>query len=42
MELGRYSTMGFAKNSRHKTFDGDGVLVVAGGYATLQDLSGKE
>jgi len=28
--------------SRHKTFDGDGVLVIVGGYATLQDLSGKE
>ncbi|KAF8468944.1 SNF2 family N-terminal domain-containing protein [Kalaharituber pfeilii] len=27
---------------KHKTFDGDGVLVLSGGYATLQDLSGKD
>ncbi|KAF8439543.1 SNF2 family N-terminal domain-containing protein [Terfezia claveryi] len=27
---------------KHKTFDGDGVLVIAGGYAILQDLSGKD
>jgi len=27
---------------KHKTFDGDGVLVISGGYAVLQDTSGKE
>ncbi|RPB23197.1 hypothetical protein L211DRAFT_787171 [Terfezia boudieri ATCC MYA-4762] len=27
---------------KHKTFDGDGVLVIAGGYAILQDLGGKD
>ncbi|KAI9818590.1 MAG: helicase [Thelocarpon impressellum] len=26
---------------KHKTWDGDGVLSVAGGYASLQDVSGK-
>ncbi|CUS08940.1 unnamed protein product [Tuber aestivum] len=27
---------------KHKTFDGDGVLVIGGGYAVLQDTSGKD
>ncbi|TVY19385.1 DNA repair and recombination protein RAD54B [Lachnellula arida] len=27
---------------KHKTWDGDGVLSVYGGYARLQDISGKE
>ena len=27
---------------KHKTWDGDGILHVAGGYATLQDISGKD
>ncbi|KAI6924771.1 hypothetical protein KC348_g9162, partial [Hortaea werneckii] len=27
---------------KNKTWDGDGVLSVRGGYATLQDISGKE
>ncbi|EMC92195.1 hypothetical protein BAUCODRAFT_569497 [Baudoinia panamericana UAMH 10762] len=27
---------------KHKTWDGDGVLSVSGGYATLQDISGRE
>jgi DNA repair and recombination protein RAD54B len=27
---------------KHKTWDSDGVLVVRGGYATLQDVSGSE
>ncbi|KAI9753559.1 MAG: hypothetical protein M4579_005101 [Chaenotheca gracillima] len=27
---------------KHKTWDGDGVLVISGGYATLQDDSGKD
>ncbi|PUU83672.1 SNF2 family N-terminal domain-domain-containing protein [Tuber borchii] len=27
---------------KHKTFDGDGVLVISGGYAVLQDTSGKD
>ena len=27
---------------KNKTWDGDGVLVVRKGYATLQDLSGRE
>ena len=27
---------------KNKTWDGDGVLSVSGGYATLQDVSGKE
>jgi DNA repair and recombination protein RAD54B len=27
---------------KHKTWDGDGILSVVGGYATLQDLSGRE
>lgn len=27
---------------KHKTFDGDGVLAISGGYAVLQDTSGKE
>ncbi|KAI5783623.1 SNF2 family N-terminal domain-containing protein [Geopyxis carbonaria] len=29
-------------NKKHKTFDGDGVLSIVGGYATLQDQSGKD
>ncbi|KAG9246250.1 SNF2 family N-terminal domain-containing protein [Calycina marina] len=29
-------------NKKHKTWDGDGVLAVWGGYARLQDISGKE
>lgn len=29
-------------NKKHKTWDGDGILRVAGGYAYLQDVSGKE
>ncbi|KAG0646852.1 DNA repair and recombination rad54B [Hyphodiscus hymeniophilus] len=27
---------------KHKTWDGDGVLSVSGGYARLQDISGRE
>ncbi|KAG0126430.1 DNA repair and recombination protein RAD54B [Tuber indicum] len=27
---------------KHKTFDGDGVLAISGGYAVLQDTSGKD
>lgn len=27
---------------KNKTWDGDGVLAVSGGYATLQDVSGKD
>jgi DNA repair and recombination protein RAD54B len=27
---------------KHKTWDGDGVLSVSGGYARLQDMSGRE
>ncbi|KAH6681986.1 SNF2 family N-terminal domain-containing protein [Halenospora varia] len=27
---------------KHKTWDGDGVLSVSGGYAKLQDISGRE
>lgn len=27
---------------KHKTWDGDGVLSIVGGYARLQDISGKE
>ncbi|KAH0614040.1 uncharacterized protein H6S33_005926 [Morchella sextelata] len=27
---------------KHKTFDGDGILALSGGYATLQDSSGKD
>ncbi|KAK4985086.1 helicase [Elasticomyces elasticus] len=27
---------------KNKTWDGDGVLSISGGYATLQDISGKE
>ena len=27
---------------KHKTWDSDGILVVRGGYATLQDVSGSE
>ncbi|KAI1004959.1 DNA repair and recombination protein [Podosphaera aphanis] len=27
---------------KHKTWDGDGVLSISGGYARLQDISGKE
>jgi DNA repair and recombination protein RAD54B len=27
---------------KHKTFDGDGVLTISGGYGTLQDQCGKE
>jgi DNA repair and recombination protein RAD54B len=27
---------------KHKTWDGDGVLVVRGGYASLQDISGRD
>ncbi|KAF2756990.1 hypothetical protein EJ05DRAFT_532263 [Pseudovirgaria hyperparasitica] len=27
---------------KHKTWDGDGILVVCGGFARLQDISGKE
>ncbi|TGZ84522.1 hypothetical protein EX30DRAFT_375976 [Ascodesmis nigricans] len=27
---------------KHKTFDGDGVLVISNGYATLKDQSGKD
>ncbi|KAF8425851.1 SNF2 family N-terminal domain-containing protein [Tirmania nivea] len=27
---------------KHKTFDGDGVLIIVKGYVTLQDLGGKD
>ncbi|PGH12026.1 hypothetical protein AJ79_04535 [Helicocarpus griseus UAMH5409] len=27
---------------KHKTWDGDGILVVRGGYASLQDISGRD
>ncbi|KAL2038658.1 hypothetical protein N7G274_008706 [Stereocaulon virgatum] len=29
-------------NKKHKTWDGDGVLHVSGGYAYLQDISGRD
>ncbi|KAF2663738.1 hypothetical protein BT63DRAFT_407326 [Microthyrium microscopicum] len=29
-------------NKKHKTWDGDGILAVRNGYATLVDISGKE
>ncbi|KKZ67693.1 DNA repair and recombination protein RAD54B [[Emmonsia] crescens] len=27
---------------KHKTWDGDGILIVRGGYASLQDISGRD
>ncbi|KAF8245370.1 hypothetical protein K440DRAFT_409395 [Wilcoxina mikolae CBS 423.85] len=40
---GYYNVLWRKKTTKkHKTFDGDGVLAVAGGYATLQDSSGKD
>lgn len=29
-------------NKKHKTWDGDGILHITGGYAYLQDISGRE
>ncbi|OAX85074.1 hypothetical protein ACJ72_00546 [Emergomyces africanus] len=27
---------------KHKTWDGDGILIIRGGYASLQDISGRD
>jgi DNA repair and recombination protein RAD54B len=39
--LTAYSRRKFT-NKKHKTWDGDGVLSIRGGYANLQDISGRE
>lgn len=40
---GYYNVLWRKKTTKkHKTFDGDGILIVSAGYAILQDTSGKD